>query len=249
MRVLRGAAGGTFRRNQQVMGNWRGRGRWYAGTVQRVVSACCYSVRYSDGDTENCVDPRNLRAARGGQCRVRNRACTTGYSVQANWRGYGRYYAGRVTSCIGGMYSITYSDGDRESNVPANRLRSCSNCPNTRYRMNQQVFGNYRAEGYWYPGRIVGGGHGLGYTVRLADGDMMRATTTCNLKARAWSLGGGYMAGSRARVRHRGGNRCYPAMVCGRGSRSGWKVCYNDGDKEDNVAARLIFTGARMNRC
>lgn len=250
MRVLRGASGGTFRRNQHVMGNWRGRGRWYAATVTAVRSACCYSVRYSDGDRENCVDPRNLRAARGGTCRVANRACGTGYSVSANWRGYGRYYAGRVTSCISGMYSVTYADGDRESNIPANRLRNCSNCPRTMYRIGQRVYGNYRGENYWYPGRVTGGGHGVGYTVRLDDGDMMRTTTTCHLRARAWSLGGGMSVGQRARVRHRGGSRCYPAIVCGTGTRRGtYKICYNDGDKEDNVRSNIIFTGARQSRC
>jgi hypothetical protein len=250
MRVLAGAAGGTFRARQTVMGNWRGRGRWYAATVVAVRSACCYTIRYSDGDTENCVDPRNLRAATGGTCRVANRACGAGYSVSANWRGYGRYYAGRVTSCISGMYTVTYADGDRESNIPAARLRNCSNCPTTMYRVSQRVYGNYRGENYWYPGRVTGGNGSTGYTIRLDDGDMMRSTTTCHLRARAWSLGGGMSVGQRARVRHRGGTRCYPAIVCGTGTRRGtYKICYNDGDKEDNVATNIIFSGTRMNRC
>jgi len=248
IRALRRSQSGSFRRNQAVMGNWRGRGRWYAGVVTRVRSACCYTVRYSDGDSENCVDPRNLRRARGGQCRVRSRSCTTGGSVSANWRGYGRYYAGRVTACIGGMYSITYSDGDRESNVPASRIRSCSMCPSTRYRVGQMVYGNYRGEGYWYPGRVTASAS-TGYTIRLSDGDIMRATTTCHMRPRAWRQGS-FTIGQRARVRYRGGRRCYAATVCGAGSRRGtYKICYNDGDKENNVASRNIFAGSRQGRC
>lgn len=178
-----------------------------------------------------------------------NRSCSTGGSVSANWRGYGRYYAGRVTACIGGMFSITYGDGDRESNVPASRIRTCSMCPSTRYRVRQTIFANYRGEGYWYPGRVTATGSG-GYTIRLTDGDMMRATTTCHMKARTWSLGSGFTVGQSARVRYNGGRRCYAAKICGAGTRRGtFKVCYTDGDKADNVAANLIFAGTRMSRC
>lgn len=236
-----------------MLGNWRGRGRWYAARVTRVVSACCYAITYSDGDRENCVDPRNLRTATRGRCQIRrgrtNVRCTTGYSVSANWRGYGRYYAGRVAACTSGMYTIVYSDGDREANVPATRIRSCSNCPSTRYRSGQTVFGNYRGEGYWYPGRVTGGNASAGYVVRLADGDTMRATTTCNMRARAWRVNS-MNIGTRARVRHGGGSRCYRATICGAGTTRGtYKICYNDGDKENNVASRLIFAGSRMSRC
>lgn len=249
MRVLRNASGRSYRRGQAVRANFRGRGRWFTGRITRVISACCYTVAYSDGDVENCVDPTRLRQSTG-RCLVRGRSCTTGNSVSANWRGYGRYYAGRVASCVGGMYTITYNDGDRESNIPASRIRSCSGCPSTRYRNGQTVFGNYRGQGYWYPGRVQGGNARTGYTIRLNDGDMMRATTTCHMRGRTWSLGSGFSIGQRARVRHRGGRRCYAAIVCGRGSRRGtFRICYNDGDKEDNVTSRHIFAGRRMGRC
>merc|ERR1712072_165259 len=248
-RIRRRCTARTFSVCDRVSVNYRGRGRYYAGRVTRRDGRGCgahYNINYDDGDRENCVDPRNLRSARGGRCVVRGRRCTTGFSVSANWRGYGRYYGGRVTGCTSGMYTIVYSDGDREANVPASRIRSCSGCPSTRYRNGQTVYGNYRGEGYWYPGRVTGGNARAGYVVRLSDGDMMRATTTCNLRARAWRVNS-MTIGTRARVRHRGGSRCYPAMICGAGTRRGtYKVCYNDGDKENNVASRLIFAGSRM---
>merc|ERR1712188_275449 len=93
-------------------------------------------------------------------------------------RGYGRYYSARVTRCQGGMFSLLYGDGDREGNVPGSRLRNCSNCPRRNYNVNARVFGNYRGQGFWYPGRITARS-GSGYNIRFDDGDTMTGATTC----------------------------------------------------------------------
>merc|ERR1711959_380505 len=132
-------------------------------------------------------------------------------------------------------------------NVPASRMRNCQSCPNTTYRVGQRVYGNYRGEGYWYGGRISGGNNRTGYNVRLDDGDTMTSASGCLIRRPTgnWmNLGGRYRIGQVVRARHmgaRGGTRCYPARVCGSGSqRNTWRICYNDGDKEDNVDARHI---------
>lgn len=123
-------------------------------------------------------------------------------------------------------------------------MRNCMSCPNTTHRTGAMVYGNYRGEGYWYAGRISGGNNRSGYNVRLNDGDTMTSASGCLIRAAAWSVGGGYRIGQVIRARHmgaRGGNRCYPATVCGTGTqRNTWKICYSDGDKEDNVDARHI---------
>lgn len=254
IRVLRGAAGGQFRIRQNIEANYRGRGRWYPGTIARVVSACCYQVTYLDGDREACVDPRNIRARANRPCQdSARRRCLAGYTAQANWKGYGRYYAARVISCSGGMFTLRYNDGDRESNVPGSRLRGCNQCPAQAYERNARVYANYRGQGYWYPGRIQGAarvGGAIRYTVRYADGDTEQRLTTCLIRpfgARAAACGT-FKIGTRARVKHSNG-RCYPAWVCGGCTNGRYNICFDDGDRARNVPAAKIFTGRRINTC
>merc|ERR1711881_400249 len=99
IRRMQGARVSTFRRGQAIEANYRGRGRWYAGSITAVNSPCSYNVRYNDGDSENNVDPLKIRAAARRTCTQgagprRGQACSRGMRMQGNWRGYGRWYPG-----------------------------------------------------------------------------------------------------------------------------------------------------------
>lgn len=105
--------------NQRVEGNWEGYGDWYSGRVTARTSACAYTVRYDDGDTETGVSERNVRPA--SRCVFRNGMT----NIEANWRGGGTWYRGRI--CGAGnkacTWNICFADGDRENNVPDGRIR------------------------------------------------------------------------------------------------------------------------------
>lgn len=122
--IRSGSSGGsscTFRRGQTIQGNYRGGGRWYTGTISAVNSSgCTYSVRYNDGDRESSVAQGRIRSvSSGSRCSFR-----TGSRISGNYQGRGRWYAGVITGCSRSSgYSIRYNDGDRESNVPDNRVR------------------------------------------------------------------------------------------------------------------------------
>jgi hypothetical protein len=108
-----------------VTGNWRGLGRWYPGRVTACASATGYSIAYADGSRETGVVTARIRAAVAATTApacARNRY-RVGQTITANWRGRGRYYAGRVTAAARCKYSITYSDGDTETNVTEANIR------------------------------------------------------------------------------------------------------------------------------
>lgn len=263
VRPLWSASNKPYRVDQRVTANWRGRGRYYAGQVTRVVSACCYTVRYSDGDTESCVDPTNIRivTAISGTCVARTGsgsttgACTTGYSVEVNWRGIGRYYPGIVTACLRGSYSIRYSDGDTETSVPGSRIRNCRraatpspsscNVAGRRCANGSAVQANFRGRGRYFAATVrscTGGQFSLQYN----DGDSetsvpssrlrncVAASTTCSGRSQ------GYQLGNRVTVNWQNGGRFFPGRITRVNNRNSYNIVYNDNDRENNVPCSRI---------
>lgn len=249
IRRMQGARVSTFRRGQAIEANYRGRGRWYAGTIATVNSPCSYNVRYNDGDSENNVDPLKIRAQARRSCTDRNRRpCRAGFRVQGNWRGYGRYYPGTVTACTNGLFTISYDDGSREQSVLGSRLQSCQQARCNRraltLRKGQTIQANYKGQGRWYSGVIQAvNTNTCTYTVVYCDGDRETSVPTNRARAsraacqcsRSW-----YQLGASVSVNYRGAGRWYNANLCGCSSRNTYKVCYADGDKEAQVPANRI---------
>lgn len=269
IKVLPNNQSGEFYLHQHVKGDFRGRGKWYVGHIEKKISPCCYKVKYADGDVESCVDPKNLRAiCQKDCCKITgNRVCGIGDNIEADWRGYGRWYSGQIAkphqpvkagkapvSCIGGLFKIKYTDGDIENNVPKSRIKNCESCPKTSYQIGQKVYGNHKGQAYWWPGTITRkpAGADKTYRIKFDDNTMMNKVTTCHIKAWTGSqlkLWGTYMIGQTGRFKWKGG-RCFKGMLCGKGTKSGtFKVCYDDGDKEDNVTKSNIFLGNKANQC
>lgn len=155
--VPRPPAGCPFRTNSVIQANWRNRGRWYNGRIsraQRARGGCTYDIRYDDGDREAGVAARLVR--RGAPCRTRT--YTVCDRVQVNWRGQGRWYAGRIQRVQGrscqASYSILFDDGDTEINVRSSMIRHLGGTFRS-YSNRQRVTANYRARGHWYPATVT----------------------------------------------------------------------------------------------
>jgi hypothetical protein len=169
-----------FRQGQQIMGNYRGNGRWFAGVITRVDSQCSYNIRYADGDTDTNMHPIFIRPKVTIRCTVR-----TGAAVTGNWRGLGRWYAGRVTGCSTTTgYSIAYADGSRETGVPPARVRATRvvRCTRTTFRVGQRIQGNYRGAGRWYHG-IVRAARNCKYSIQYCDNDRETNVAQTNVRA------------------------------------------------------------------
>jgi len=249
IRRMRSSRSATFRQNQRVEANYQGLGRWYPGVVTAVVSPCCYNIRYNDGDTENCVDPLKIRTVQRRTCTdSAGRRCVAGFRMQGNWRGYGRYYPGTVTSCRNGVFSLSYDDGSRETNVLGDKIRNCAaarcNRRSLTQRVGASVTANWKGRGRYFQGVITAiNTSTCKYTITYCDGDRevavppnrVRASRTMCSCVRSW-----YTIGQTVTANWNNRGRWFNAKICGCSSRTLYKICYDDGDKEASVPVSRI---------
>ena len=99
--------------------------------------------------------------------------------VEANYLGAGVFYDGRIVERLNGsnVYNILFDDGDRESNVPASRIRrvnpvadTAASVSNQSFQTNDRIEGNWQNRGRWYPGRVTAVTAPNNYSVHYDDG-------------------------------------------------------------------------------
>ncbi len=127
------------------------------------------SHRYDDGERETRVAKRLIRKKDRSRSRSRSRSprgsgsgrLREGDKVEADYRGRGRFYPGKISRDRGDdTYDIDYDDGERETRV-AKRLikkkggsRSPSPKRGRKLREGAKVQARYRGRSKFYPGRI-----------------------------------------------------------------------------------------------
>lgn len=243
LRTLHVAPRRPFLVNDRVMGNYRGRGRWYAGVVTRIINACCYAIRYTDGDTETCLDPVLMRRVPRGACQdSTRRPCRTGFRAQANWNGYGRYYAAQVVSCTAGAFSLRYADGDTETMVPGSRLRACQPPPTCNralltFARAANVFCNWQSRGNWFAARVQAVNTSTcTYVIYYSDGDRendVPPARVCPRPAR-------YRVNQRVTANWRARGQFFAGVITRLNPDGTYFVTYGDGDREAKVPCGLI---------
>ena len=170
-----------------------------------------YDLLYDDGETEAGVSETLIRAvesrpaveAHSSHVEPSILAVTAataetsgdvsaleGSVVQANYRGKGKYYPGRIAKALGDdKFDIDYDDGEHESAVPRDRLRfqsepipSKAASPRVEptplsargaplFSAGDKVEGNYRGKGRWYPGSIEAVRDDGSYDLLYDDGE------------------------------------------------------------------------------
>ena len=152
-----------FREGDKVEADYRGRGKFYPGKVDRDRGDDTYDIAYDDGERETRVSKRLIR--KRDRSRSRSPRGGSGFregdKVEADYRGRGRYYPGKIDRTRGDdTYDIAYDDGERETRV-AKRLirkkggsRSPSPKRGRKLREGAKVQARYRGRSKFYPGRI-----------------------------------------------------------------------------------------------
>ena len=95
-RLIRSKEGGSassdkLREGDKVEAKYRGREKYYPGKIDRERSDGTYDIAYDDGERESRVEARLIRK-RGG-----SDSFGEGDKVEADYRGRGKFYPGKIT--------------------------------------------------------------------------------------------------------------------------------------------------------
>jgi hypothetical protein len=125
----------VFREGDKIEARYRGRERWFAGTVQRTNRAA-YDIENDDGVVEPRVPAHLLTAAASstnstGASGSGSSVLCVGDRIEARYKGRDRYYPGTITAVNASTdttaaavtYDITYDDDEQESSVAAQLVR------------------------------------------------------------------------------------------------------------------------------
>ena len=170
-RLIRSKDGGggddKLREGDLVEARYRGREKYYKGKITRDRGDGTYDIAYDDGEKETRVEERLIRKRERGSSRSRSRGAddrlSEGDKVEADYRGRGKFYPGKITRDRGDdTYDISYDDGERETRVAKrlirkkDRSRSRSRSPRGggRLREGDKIEADYRGRGKFYPAKI-----------------------------------------------------------------------------------------------
>merc|ERR1719498_1718215 len=180
-----------------VKANYKGKGKYFGGTIRRDNRDGTYDIAYDDGDREMGVREADIQAddsGGGGGGKLRE-----GDQVEARYRGKSRYYPGKISRDRGdGTYDIDYDDCERESRVSEELIRSLESggggrdsSPSRRTRLEEgmKVKANYRGKGKMFGGTIKRDNRDGTYDINYDDGDREMGVREADIEAQ--DSGGG----------------------------------------------------------
>ena len=146
-----------------------------------------------------------------------------GDRVECNWKGGGKYYAGRVGAKEGGKLFINYDDGDKEHTTAA----MCHPVASA-LGEGSSVECRWKNGSTWYPG-VITEKTGNQVFINYNDGD--KENTTLDKCRASGAASDTLEVGSAVSCNWKGGGTWYPGVIA---EKTGSKVFinYNDGDKE-----------------
>jgi hypothetical protein len=153
----------------KVEGNYKGKGKWFPGKIRRDRGDGTYDINYDDGETEvrvseDMVRPIETTSARhqSPNRRSAHPRLEEGMKVEANYRGRGKFFAGKIRKDRGdGTFDIDYEDGESELRVKEEEIRvlrggaqRVSPARKARLEEGAKVEANFLYRGRFFPGKI-----------------------------------------------------------------------------------------------
>jgi hypothetical protein len=116
----------------KVEARFQGRSKWFKATIIQSHAYGTFDVEYEDGDRETNVAAELIRPVEGArrdersrdQARREGASLEIGDKVEAQFKGGKKFFPCKITAVNrDGSYDVRYDDGDRESDLPAERVR------------------------------------------------------------------------------------------------------------------------------
>jgi predicted MarR family transcription regulator len=247
-----------LRDGDNIEARYRGRERWFAGTVKRANRDGTYDINYDDGERELSVAAELVRLIGSASSSSRAAAAAVvfreGDKIEARYKGRERYFPGVVRRVNrDDTYDINYDDGERELGVAANLIRvtgsSSSKTVAAVFREGDKIEARYKGRERWFVGVVRRANRDDTYDINYDDGerelgvpaDLIRLTSSSSSSSSKLDKASAQLReGDKIEARYRGRER-YFAGVVRRCNRDGsYDIDYDDGAKELSVAAELV---------
>ncbi|CAB1097207.1 unnamed protein product [Ectocarpus sp. CCAP 1310/34] len=265
-----GGRGHTMARGDRVEVRYRGKGtKFYKGKISRVNSDCTMDIAYDDGEKEIGIAAEHVRSleqstsegGRGGGGRARAPTLMEGDKVEANFRGRGRFYPGRISRVnVDGTFNIDYDDGEKERGVTDDLIRASDrgnahrdegrSGGSGRLERGDRVEAKHRGRGSkFYKGKISRVNSDGTFDISYDDGEKeigiaaehVRSLEPKNSTGDNDVIGSGMAKGDRVEVRYRGkGTKFYKGKISRVNSDDTMDIAYDDGEKEIGIAAEHV---------
>ncbi|CAM9280710.1 unnamed protein product [Ectocarpus sp. 6 AP-2014] len=265
-----GGRGLTMVRGDRVEVRYRGKGtKFYKGKVSRVNSDDTMDIAYDDGEKEIGIAVEHVRSlesppspgGRGGSGRARAPTLMEGDKVEANFRGRGRFYPGRIGRVnLDGTFNIDYDDGEKERGVTDDLIRASDRGSShrdegrsggsVRLERGDRVEARYRGRGTkFYKGKISRVNSDGTFDISYDDGEKeigiasehVRSLESKDSTGDNDLRGSGMAKGDRVEARYRGkGTKFYKGKISRVNSDATFDIAYDDGEKEIGIAVEHV---------
>ncbi|CAM9911399.1 unnamed protein product, partial [Choristocarpus tenellus] len=262
----------SLRKGHRVEARYKGRGKYYVGKISRVNSDGTVDIDYDDGEKERGLGMEHIKSleSRGSPQSDQERAgkIRVGDEVEANYRGKGRYYKGRVTqNNLDGTFNIIYDDGDKESGVPQKmvctleggtrkalmtNVSSESDHKQGRYHIRlskgDKVEAQYRGRGKFYKGKIARVNSNGTFDINYDDGekemnvqaDLVKSLESARDGRSSRGGSSAVLEGDKVEANYYGKGRYYKGRVARVNLDGTFNIDYDDGEKEKAVPQDMV---------
>lgn len=179
-------SGNELKEGSRIEARFKGRSRYYPGTVTRVRLNGSVDIDYDDGEQERAVEPSLVRllnppsmthklGVEAGRNRgsgrdehgIDSEELDEGMEVEARYKGRTHYSPGKITRVHrDGLCDILYDSGEKERKVDPSLVRKAGSARSSsslerRRRSTESILdgdaveANYRGKGKYYPGRVA----------------------------------------------------------------------------------------------
>eukprot|EP00953_Heterococcus_sp_UTEX-ZZ885_P003408 2370-Heterococcus_DN1.PRE.4 len=256
-----------LREGDKIEARYKGRERWYAGTINRVNRDGSYDINYDDGERELGVAAELVRLVGTTSAKADVTVqLREGDKIEARNKGRERYFSGTVKRVNrDDTYDINYDDGERELGVEARFVRllgsnnansSSSNSKASRaallqLREGDKMEARYRGRERWFPGVIRRVNRDDTYDISYDDGekelsvavDLIRLISNSSNSSSKYATDSATLQlreGDKIEARYKGRERWYAGVIKRANRDDTYDILYDDGEREVGVDARLV---------
>ncbi|CAK4594393.1 unnamed protein product, partial [Aphanomyces euteiches] len=265
-----------FKEGDKIEAQYKGKEKFYSGMISRCRLNGTYDIDYDDGEKEKEVEAKFIRL-KGSSPRKRDndndddkksKKFKEGEKVEAQYKGKSKFYPGVISRCrLNGTYDIDYDDGEKETGVAADLIRSkeksspakkskdeTSDEENKRFKEGEKIEALYKGKTKYYPGVIARVRSNGTYDVDYDDGEkekevpakFIRSKQSSSPKKKSSDDSDAdkntkkFKEGEKVEAQYKGKAKFYPGVISRCRLNGTYDIDYDDGEKETGVSGSLI---------